>query len=180
MGANIPNNDYDYLFKVVMSGDLGVGKSNILSRITTNEFHVESRSTIGVEFTTRTYHIDNKIIKAQIWDTARRYAAFASLYHREAKGVLLVYDITNHSTFENVELWLKKIRESIDANNVVIMLVGNKSDLEDSRQVSIEEGKSFAEREQLLFIETSALDATNIEEGFTIFLNHIYNNVTSP
>ncbi|KAG7536406.1 Small GTPase [Arabidopsis suecica] len=109
-----------------------------------------------------------------------KYAAFASLYHREAKGVLLVYDITNHSTFENVELWLKKIRESIDANNVVIMLVGNKSDLEDSRQVSIEEGKSFAEREQLLFIETSALDATNIEEGFTIFLNHIYNNVTSP
>lgn len=91
-----------------------------------------------------------------------------------------MYDITNHSTFENVELWLKKIRESTDANNVVIMLVGNKSDLEDSRQVSIEEGKSFAEREQLLFIETSALDATNIEQGFTNFLNHIYNNVTSP
>lgn len=91
-----------------------------------------------------------------------------------------MYDITNYSTFKNVEWWLKELRDYTDCNNVTIMLVGNKFDLDHRRQVSMEEAKSFAEREMLLFIETSALDATNVEEGSTNFLNQIYLNFTSP
>jgi len=103
------DDDYDYLFKVVIIGDSGVGKSNLLSRFTRNEFHLDSKSTIGVEFATRSIQHDGKIIKAQIWDTAgqERYRAITSAYYRGAVGALLVYDISKRLTFENVERWLK-------------------------------------------------------------------------
>nr|CAD1834314.1 unnamed protein product [Ananas comosus var. bracteatus] len=121
------DDDYDYLFKVVLIGDSGVGKSNLLSRFTRNEFSLESKSTIGVEFATRSIHVDDKVVKAQIWDTAgqERYRAVTSAYYRGAVGALVVYDVTRHITFENVERWLKELRDHTDAN-IVIMLVGNK------------------------------------------------------
>ncbi|KAH0870851.1 hypothetical protein HID58_077873 [Brassica napus] len=130
MGAYKSDDDYDYLFKLVLIGDSGVGKSNLLSRFTRNEFSIESKSTIGVEFATRSVHVDEKTIKAQLWDTAgqERYRAITSAYYRGAVGALLVYDITRHVTFENVERWLKELRDHTDAS-VVIMLVGNKADL---------------------------------------------------
>lgn len=167
--------DYDYLFKVVLIGDSGVGKSNLLSRFTKNEFSLESKSTIGVEFATRTINVDNKMIKAQIWDTAgqERYRAITSAYYRGAVGALLVYDITRHITFENVERWLKELKDHTDAN-IVVMLVGNKSDLQHLRAVSTEDGQSFAERESLYFIETSALESTNVEHSFQQVLTQIY------
>ncbi|VFQ97117.1 unnamed protein product [Cuscuta campestris] len=128
--------DYDYLFKVVLIGDSGVGKSNLLSRFTKNEFSSESKSTIGVEFATRTIQVDDKVIKAQIWDTAgqERYRAITSAYYRGAVGALLVYDITRKVTFENVQRWLKELRDHTD-QNIVVMLAGNKSDLRHLRAV---------------------------------------------
>jgi len=131
--------------KVVLIGDSGVGKSNLLSRFTRNEFNLDSKSTIGVEFATRSIQVDSKTIKAQIWDTAgqERYRAITSAYYRGAVGALLVYDISKHQTYENVTRWLKELRDHADSN-IVIMLVGNKSDLRHLRAVPTEEAKSFA------------------------------------
>uniref|UniRef100_A0A3B5AEW3 Ras-related protein Rab-25 n=1 Tax=Stegastes partitus TaxID=144197 RepID=A0A3B5AEW3_9TELE len=140
------DDEYDFLFKVVLIGDSGVGKSNLLSRFTRNEFNLESKSTIGVEFATRSIQVDGKTIKAQIWDTAgqERYRAITSAYYRGAVGALLVYDIAKHLTYENVERWLKELRDHAD-NNIVIMLVGNKSDLRHLRAVPTDEARAFAE-----------------------------------
>ncbi|CAN6221105.1 unnamed protein product, partial [Urochloa humidicola] len=171
--------DYDYLFKVVLIGDSGVGKSNLLSRFTRNEFSLESKSTIGVEFATRSLQVDGKVVKAQIWDTAgqERYRAITSAYYRGAVGALLVYDVTRHSTFENVERWLKELRDHTDPN-IVVMLVGNKSDLRHLVAVQTDEGKAFAERESLYFMETSALESTNVENAFAEVLTQIYRIVS--
>ncbi|CAA0817804.1 Ras-related protein RABA1c [Striga hermonthica] len=171
--------DYDYLFKVVLIGDSGVGKSNLLSRFTRNEFSLESKSTIGVEFATRSLTVDGKVIKAQIWDTAgqERYRAITSAYYRGAVGALLVYDVTRHSTFESVERWLKELRDHTDPSTVV-MLVGNKSDLRHLVAVSTDDGTSFAERESLYFMETSALDSTNVDNAFTEVLTQIHHTVS--
>jgi Ras-related protein Rab-11A len=161
---------------VVLIGDSGVGKSNLLSRFTRNEFNLESKSTIGVEFATRTITSDDgKTIKSQIWDTAgqERYRAITSAYYRGAVGALLVYDIAKRATFENVERWLKELRDHAVAN-IVIMLVGNKSDLRHLRAVSTDEAKQFAEKNSLHFIETSALDSTNVESAFLTILQEIY------
>lgn len=176
---NKPDDDYDYLFKVVLIGDSGVGKSNLLSRFTRNEFCLESKSTIGVEFATRSIQVDNKTIKAQIWDTAgqERYRAITSAYYRGAVGALLVYDITKQVTFENVERWLKELRDHADSN-IVIMLVGNKSDLRHLRSVSTEEAQAFCEKEGLSLIETSALESTNVEKAFQLILQDIYHIVS--
>jgi len=171
--------EYDYLFKVVLIGDSGVGKSNLLSRFTRNEFNIESKSTIGVEFATRSIQVDNKTIKAQIWDTAgqERYRAITSAYYRGAVGALLVYDLAKHVTYENVERWLKELREHADSN-IVIMLVGNKSDLRHLRAVPTEEARQFSEKNNLSFIETSALDSTNVELSFQNILTEIYRSVS--
>ncbi|KAL7103679.1 hypothetical protein ACP275_08G194500 [Erythranthe tilingii] len=178
-GGYRTDDDYDYLFKVVVIGDSGVGKSNLLSRFTRNEFSLESKSTIGVEFATRSIQVDDKIIKAQIWDTAgqERYRAITSAYYRGAVGALLVYDVTRHVTFENAERWLKELRDHTD-QNIVIMLVGNKADLRHLRAVSTEGGTAFSEREKTYFIETSALESLNVEKAFTEVLNEIYRVVS--
>ncbi|OUC48276.1 Ras family protein [Trichinella nativa] len=168
------DDEYDYLFKVVLIGDSGVGKSNLLSRFTRNEFNLESKTTIGVEFATRSIQVDGKTIKAQIWDTAgqERYRAITSAYYRGAVGALLVYDIAKHVTYENVERWLKELRDHAD-QNIVIMLVGNKSDLRHLRAVPSDEAKAYTEQNCLSFIETSALDSTNVEAAFTNILTGI-------
>ena len=132
---------------VVLIGDSGVGKSNLLSRFTRNEFNLDSKSTIGVEFATRSIQIDHKTIKAQIWDTAgqERYRAITSAYYRGAVGALLVYDISKSTSFENVTRWLKELRDHAD-NNIVIMLVGNKTDQRHLRAVPTEDATKFASR----------------------------------
>ncbi|KZV40513.1 hypothetical protein F511_40145 [Dorcoceras hygrometricum] len=179
MGAYRADDDYDYLFKVVLIGDSGVGKTNLLSRFSRNEFSQSSKSTIGVEFATRSIQVDDKVVKAQIWDTAgqERYRAITSAYYRGAVGALIVYDVTRHVTFENVERWLKELRGHTDMN-IVIMLVGNKADLRHLRAVAVEDAKSFAEREKIFFMETSALEALNVENAFTEVLTQIYHVVS--
>ena len=159
-----PNEKYDYLFKVVVIGDSGVGKSNLLSRFTRNEFNQESKSTIGVEFATRTVSLEGKTIKAQIWDTAgqERYRAITSAYYRGAVGALVVYDITKEVSFENVDKWLAELRENATAD-ITMMLVGNKTDLANARAVSTETGESYAARNGVTFMEASARTASNVE-----------------
>lgn len=119
--------------------------------------------------------MEGKTVKAQIWDTAgqERYRAITSAYYRGAVGALLVFDITKRQTFDNVQRWLRELRDHADSN-IVIMMVGNKSDLNHLRAVSEEDGQALAEREGLSFLETSALEATNIEKAFQTILTEIY------
>ncbi|XP_057851885.1 ras-related protein Rab11A isoform X2 [Cryptomeria japonica] len=169
----------DYVFKVVVIGDSAVGKSQILSRFARNEFSLDSKSTIGVEFQTRTLVIEDKTIKAQIWDTAgqERYRAVTSAYYRGAVGAMLVYDITKRQTFDHVVRWLEELRGHAD-NNIVIMLIGNKCDLADKREVPTEDAQEFAQTEGLFFFETSALEATNVEAAFMTVLTEIYKTIS--
>ncbi|KAK9064271.1 hypothetical protein SSX86_015652 [Deinandra increscens subsp. villosa] len=173
--GSFADDDYDYLYKVVLIGDSGVGKSNLLSRFSKNEFSLDSKSTIGVEFATRSISVEGKIIKGQIWDTAgqERYRAITSAYYRGTVGALIVYDITRKVTFENVERWLSELRDHTD-QTIVVMLTGNKADLAHLRAVSTEEAMAFSEREGVFFMETSALEALNVEKAFTELLSQIY------
>ncbi|XP_062454148.1 ras-related protein Rab-25 [Rhea pennata] len=176
MGA--AEEDYNFVFKVVLIGESGVGKTNLLSRFTRNEFNHDSRTTIGVEFSARTVPLGTAAVKAQIWDTAglERYRAITSAYYRGAVGALVVFDITKHQTYDAVERWLKELYDHAEAS-VVVMLVGNKMDLAHAREVPTEEAKMFADGNGLLFTETSALDSTNVEQAFETVLKEIYSKV---
>uniref|UniRef100_A0A8D0GDI4 Ras-related protein Rab-25 n=1 Tax=Sphenodon punctatus TaxID=8508 RepID=A0A8D0GDI4_SPHPU len=145
--------------------------TNLLSRFTRNEFNHDSRTTIGVEFSTRTIMVGDALVKAQIWDTAglERYRAITSAYYRGAVGALLVFDITKHQTYDVVERWLKELYDHAEAT-IIVMLVGNKTDLAQAREVPTEEAKMFAENNGMLFVETSALDSTNVEQAFETIL----------
>eukprot|EP00918_Siedleckia_nematoides_P057242 GHVU01124856.1.p1 GENE.GHVU01124856.1~~GHVU01124856.1.p1 ORF type:complete len:216 (+),score=21.02 GHVU01124856.1:137-784(+) len=167
---------YDYLYKIVLIGDSGVGKSNLLSRFTKDEFNLESKSTIGVEFATKSVQTEGKVIKAQIWDTAgqERYRAITSAYYRGAVGALLVFDLSKKQSYDHVTKWLAELRQHAD-ENIVILLVGNKSDLKHLRSVTQEEAMKYAGENRLAFIETSALDSTNVDTAFHQILTEIYN-----
>ncbi|MFQ6623628.1 hypothetical protein Gotur_004320 [Gossypium turneri] len=171
-----PSQKVDYVFKVVLIGDSGVGKSQILARFARNDFSLDSKSTIGVEFQTRTLLIEHKSVKAQIWDTAGQERAVTSAYYRGAAGAMLVYDVTKRQTFNHIARWLEELRGHAD-KNIVIMLVGNKSDLEKQREVSTEDATEFAQKEGLFFLETSALAAKNVETAFLTVLTEIFNIV---
>lgn len=169
----------DYVFKMVVVGDSAVGKSQLLSRFSNNEFKADGRATVGVEFQTKTILIDKKLVKAQIWDTAgqERYRSVTTAYYRGAHGALVVYDITKPDSFEHVPRWLEQLR-AYAGPNAVIMLAGNKCDLESARAVAVEAGRELAEREGLLFLETSALDGTNVESAFLMALEKVYRSVS--
>jgi len=170
----------DYLFKIVLIGDSAVGKSNLLARFARNEFYPNSKSTIGVEFQTQKMEINGKEIKAQIWDTAgqERFRAVTSAYYRGAVGALLVYDISRRQTFDSIGRWLNELHTHSDMN-VVTILVGNKSDLKDAREVTTAEGKTLAEAEGLFFMETSVLDSSNVTAAFQTVVKEIYNIILS-
>ncbi|KAF1892003.1 hypothetical protein Lal_00036354 [Lupinus albus] len=169
------NQKIDYVFKVVLIGDSAVGKTQLLARFARNAFNVNSKATIGVEFQTKTLIIDNKTVKAQIWDTAgqERYRAVTSAYYRGAVGAMLVYDMTKRQSFDHMARWLEELRGHAD-KNIVIMLIGNKCDLASLRAVPTEDAEEFAQRENLFFMETSALESTNVETCFLTILTEIY------
>ena len=129
--------DYDRLIKLIIIGDSGVGKTNLLTRFTTNKFNLESKATIGVEFSSKNIQLKDAKIKVQCWDTAgqERYQAITDAYYKGAKGAMIVYDITKEQTFLNLEKWHDKLMESAD-ENIIIMIVGNKTDLVDERAVT--------------------------------------------
>lgn len=174
------DDECDYLFKAVLIGDSAVGKSNLLSRFARDEFRLDSKPTIGVEFAYRNIKIGDKVIKSQIWDTAgqERFRAITSSYYRGALGALLVYDLTRRATFESLKKWLYELKE-FGKSDMVIVLVGNKLDLGHSREVSKEDGQKLAETEGMCFMETSALENLNVEEAFLQMITRIYKLISS-
>ena len=172
------NTSYAYLFKYIIIGDSGVGKSCLLLQFTDKRFQPAYDLTIGVEFGTRMINIGHKQIKLQIWDTAgqENFRSITRSYYRGAIGALLVYDITKRETFNHLTNWLKEVNERSN-ENMVIMLVGNKSDLKHKRVVSTEEGEAFAEDHGLVFLETSAKEAANVEEVFVNTAKKIYEKI---
>jgi small GTP-binding protein len=139
------DDDYDMIFKLVLIGDSGVGKSNILTRFIDNKFNLESKATVGVEFGTKIFDVNKTKIKAQIWDTAgqERYKAITGAYYKGAKGALLVFDLSRKETFDSVDRWVPDLRASAD-EKVTIILIGNKCDLKERRQVTEEEAQNKA------------------------------------
>eukprot|EP01091_Cochliopodium_minus_P005992 TRINITY_DN1587_c0_g1_i4.p1 TRINITY_DN1587_c0_g1~~TRINITY_DN1587_c0_g1_i4.p1 ORF type:complete len:214 (+),score=52.51 TRINITY_DN1587_c0_g1_i4:20-661(+) len=166
------------IYKIVILGDSGVGKTSILSKYSRDEFNMDTKSTVGVEIATRNILVDNVSITAQIWDTAgqERYRAITKVYYRGVRGALLVYDITQKSSFESIENWLKDLKEGNNTpqEELVIMIIGNKSDLNSAREVTTSEAKKFAENKGLFFFETSASDSSNVQEAFQKIVSEIY------
>jgi len=171
---------YAYLFKYIIIGDTGVGKSCLLLQFTDKRFRPVHDLTIGVEFGARMVTIDDKSIKLQIWDTAGQesFRSITRSYYRGAAGALLVYDITRRDTFNHLTRWLEEALQNGN-KNMTIMLIGNKSDLEHRRQVTTEEGEQFAKEHGLIFFETSAKTATNVEEAFIQTAQKIYEKIQS-
>eukprot|EP00977_Amphora_coffeiformis_P004111 scaffold823_cov219-Amphora_coffeaeformis.AAC.29 len=164
----------DYLFKLLLIGDSGVGKSCLLLRFADDTYTESYISTIGVDFKIRTIELDAKTIKLQIWDTAgqERFRTITSSYYRGAHGIIVVYDVTDADSFNNVKQWLHEI-DRYAAENVNKLLVGNKSDLTAKRVVSTEQGKEFADSLGIEFLETSAKTASNVEQAFLTMASQI-------
>lgn len=171
---------HHYVFKYIIIGDSGVGKSCLLLQFTDKRFEPLHDLTIGVEFGARMVSIDNKNIKLQIWDTAGQesFRSITRSYYRGACGALLVYDVTRKETFNHLQSWLEDAKANSNTA-ITIMLIGNKCDLDSKRQVSREEGEAFAKEHGLVFMETSAKTAQNVDEAFLHTANVIYENVTS-
>lgn len=158
--------DYDHLFKLVLIGDSGVGKSCLLLRFADDAFTESYISTIGVDFRFRTVKVEKKTVKLQIWDTAgqERFRTITSAYYRGADGIIMVYDVTNQESFDHVNDWLSEVNRYA-SEGTCKLLVGNKSDKGD-KVVSTDKAKSFADSLGIQFLETSAKNASNVEEAF--------------
>lgn len=160
------SNDYDYLFKILLIGDSGVGKSCVLLRFADDVFSDSHISTIGVDFKIRTIELYNKVIKLQIWDTAgqERFRTITSSYYRGAHAMMIVYDVSDMESFHNVKKWIIEC-DRYGQENVIKVLIGNKADTQ-RRVVSYEMGKEFADTMGMQFVETSAKSGLNVEKAF--------------
>ena len=158
---------YDFIFKVLLLGNSDVGKSSLLLRYVDSVWNDAFVPTIGVDFKVKTLNINDKKIKMQIWDTAgqERFRNVVSTYFRGSNGILLIYDVTNKDSFKNLESWLIEIEKNA-SENVLKILIGNKNDLVDDKEITTEEGQKFANRNNMQFIETSAKMNTNVTEAF--------------
>jgi len=172
------NPDYDYLFKILLIGNSGVGKSSLLLRFADDTFTDNFMPTIGVDFKIRTLEVDGKTIKLQIWDTAgqERFKTITSSYYKGAHGIIVVYDVTDKESYKNIDTWMNEV-EKHASDNVSRILWGNKSDLTDARQVSTDEGKELADQFNIRFMETSAKESANVEEAFTLMTKEIKSRV---
>ncbi|KAM3136561.1 hypothetical protein pb186bvf_011364 [Paramecium bursaria] len=166
--------DYDYLFKILLIGNSAVGKSSLLLRFSDQIFSDSFLPTIGVDFKIRTFDLSGKSVKMQIWDTAgqERFKTITASYYKGAHGIILTYDITDKQSFKDIENWLAEV-EKHASENVVRLLVGNKSDLESKRAVTFEEGKEFADSLGIKFIEASAKANNNVDKAFMTLANDI-------
>lgn len=158
--------EYDHLFKLLIIGDSGVGKSSLLMRFADSTFTGSFITTIGVDFKIRTIVVNNERVKLQIWDTAgqERFRTITSTYYRGTHGVLVVYDVTNGETFANIQRWLKEIDQNCDVVNRI--LVGNKDDNLEKKIVCTEDAQKFADQVGIKLFETSAKDNKNVDEMF--------------
>ena len=165
MASNV---NFHYLLKYIIIGDASVGKSNILLKYAHNQFKAEYQLTIGVEFGAKNIKIKDKIYRIQIWDTAgqENFRSITRAYYKNSVCALVVYDITNRQSFENVKAWIEDCK-SQSPSTILMALVGNKIDLDSSRAVSTEEGEDFANMNGMPFFETSAKSGENIDSIFT-------------
>ena len=170
--------NFDYLLKYIIIGDAAVGKSNLLLRYAHGQFKPEYQLTIGVEFGAKNVNIRNKIYRIQIWDTAgqENFRSITRAYYKNSVCALVVYDISNRDSFNNVSTWIEDCKNQ-SPKTIFMVLVGNKSDLEDRRQVSTEEGQELADKFGILFYETSAKEGTNVEEIFNDSADKIAKNI---
>ena len=168
----------DYKLKVVIVGDSGVGKTNLIKRFVTNSFNQNSKATVGVEFLSKSYRINDQVFKIEMWDTAgqERYKSITAAYYKGAKGALIVYDITQKTTFENISKWMTEIKEK-SSKDMKVMIIGNKTDLKDERQVTTEEASLKAQDLGAPIMETSALDASNVKEAFYDLMKEMYKEI---
>ena len=159
--------NFDYLLKYIIIGDAAVGKSNLLLRYVHGQFKPEYQLTIGVEFGAKNIEIGSKIFRIQIWDTAgqENFRSITRAYYKNSVCALVVYDISSRDSFSNVMSWIEDCRNQ-SPKTIFIVLVGNKCDLEDKRQVTYEEGKDLADKNELLFFESSAKDGINVDDIF--------------
>lgn len=174
------NPEYDYLFKLLLIGDSGVGKSCLLLRFADDTYTESYISTIGVDFKIRTIDLDGKTIKLQIWDTAgqERFRTITSSYYRGAHGIIVVYDVTDQESFNNVKQWLQEI-DRYASENVNKLLVGNKCDLTAKRAVEYNKAKEYADSLNIQFLETSAKSSTNVEQAFMTMASEIKSRMSS-
>ena len=170
---------YDHMFRYIIVGDMAVGKSCLLLQFTDHKFRHQHELTIGVEFGGKTIEVKNKNIKIQIWDTAGQEAfqAITRTYYKGAIGALLVYDITKRDTFDHINKWINEVKNN-GSKDIVCMLIGNKKDLEEERQVRYEEGKELADKNKMLFLETSAKTAENVQECFYVSAEKILEQIS--
>mmetsp|Transcript_6888 Transcript_6888/g.7549 ORF Transcript_6888/g.7549 Transcript_6888/m.7549 type:complete len:216 (-) Transcript_6888:1673-2320(-) len=160
--------EYTYLFKILLLGDSGVGKTAVMTRYTQDTFADDFISTIGIDFRTCMVQLEGETVKVQIWDTAgqERFRSMTPSYYRGAQGIVLVYDITVESTFNSIEGWVEDVKTGECEENVELILVGNKVDLEPNRKISVDQGKALAKTLDVPFMETSAKTNTNIQNVF--------------
>ncbi|KAE8588895.1 hypothetical protein XENTR_v10022800 [Xenopus tropicalis] len=165
---------YDHLFKLLLIGDSGVGKTCLIVRFSEDSFNSTYISTIGIDFKIRTTEIEGKKIKLQVWDTAgqERFKTITTAYYRGAMGIILVYDITDERSYENIQNWMKSIKENAAAG-VERMLLGNKCDMENKRKVPKERGEKLAKEHGIRFFETSAKSSQNVDEAFNTLARDI-------
>ena len=160
-------NNYNYLFKYIIIGDPSVGKSNLLMKFAHNKFTDEYQTTIGVEFGAKNIQINDQIYRIQIWDTAgqENFRSITRAYFKNCVCAMVCYDITCRKSFENIQNWLQDVHDQ-SPKTVLIVLIGNKIDLEDKRVISTDEGQDFAMQNGLIFMETSAKSGEGVEEIF--------------
>jgi Ras-related protein Rab-1A len=172
------DNQYDYIFKIIVIGNPGVGKSSILNSLIDNKFDDQYGSTLGIDFRVKTMKIDNKNIKLLLWDTAgqERFKTITSPYYRNVHGVVLVYDITDRKSFQDLNIWLHET-DKYCHENVIKIIIGNKTDIEEKRMVSYKEGKDLANDLGMIFIETSAKTLQNVEDVFVQLVNEIKKDI---
>ena len=168
----------DFKLKIVVVGDSGVGKTNLIRRFIQDDFQSNSKATVGVEFFSKSFKINDNVFKIEIWDTAgqERYKSITAAYYKGAKGGLVVYDVTSKTSFDNVDNWVSEIKEKA-STDMKTMMIGNKIDLKDERQVSTEEALEKAKLLELPLMEASALDSTNVKQAFYDLLKEMYKEV---
>ena len=164
-----------YKFKIVIVGDSGVGKTNLVKRFIQNTFSSNTQATVGCEFFSNNYLINDKLFKIELWDTAgqERYKSITSAYYKGASGAILVYDVTNKTSFNNVDRWYQEIKDCSSAD-IKILMVGNKTDLKETLVISKEMSANKASDLNIPVIETSALNCTNVKEAFHLMIKEIY------
>jgi Ras-related protein Rab-8A len=172
-------NKYDHLFKLLIIGESGVGKTCLLLQFTEGSFTSNHLTTIGIDFKIKIINLDEKQIKLQIWDTAgqERFRTITKTYYKGAHGIILTYDVTDENSFKNIRNWVKQIEQNAQTN-VCKVLVGNKCDRED-RKITYEDGAKLASEFKMQFFETSAKSNYNVNETFTFLTKEIL-NISDP